>query len=176
MSVEALGLDRKPVVTLPASMTALHGFAALATAGVSAAGVTASALEGAPLVANVSTSDLRGLTPAGWGMLALPVAEFLLQKNGEAATATELREAGGVLVGRVSGDEAAQQESSISAMVPLHAVHPSTTFGELLSKFAALGVHHLWVLDDNHRPLGVITPTDVLKVRAVLGAAYSAHR
>ena len=172
MSVEALGLDRKPVVTLPASTTALHAFAAMATAGVSAAGITASSAEGAPLVANLSTSDLRGLTPAGWGMLALPIAEFLLQKNGEAATATELREAGGVLVGRVSesGDQAAQQESTISAMVPLHTVHPSTTFGVLLAKFAALGVHHLWVLDDNHRPLGVITPTDVLR------AAYSAQR
>lgn len=136
----------------------------MTTAGVSAAGIT-SAVDG-PLVANLSASDLRGLTAASWGMLALPVSEFLLQKNGEVATATELREAGGVLVGRVSPEAGgAAQESVISAIVPLHFVRPSTTFGDVLSKFDARGVHHLWVLNDDRRPLGVITPTDVLRVR-----------
>ena len=165
LSLDALGLARKPVVSVPASMVALRAFASMATAGVSAAGVT-SAADG-PLVANLSTSDLRGLTPSTWGMLALSVSEFLLQKNGEAATVTELREAGGVLVGRVSesGCTDPQEEATIAAMVPLHFVRPSTTFGELLSKFDALSVHHLWVLDENHHPVGVVTPTDVLKVR-----------
>ena len=161
MPLGALGLDRKPVITVPSTTSALAAFAVMLAAGVSAVGIT-SAADG-PLVANLSVSDLRGLTSDGWGALAQPVATFLLQKNGEVATAAELSERQ-VLVGRVSAESggAAQEPATI---VPLHAVHPSTTFGELLAKFDARGVHHMWVLDDDQRPLGIITPTDVLKVR-----------
>ncbi len=59
-SLHELKLDRKPVMTVPATMPALHAFAAMARAGVSAAGVTAG--EGGPLGANLSAR--RALTPA----------------------------------------------------------------------------------------------------------------
>ena len=163
-SLEALGLARKPVVTVPADTSALAAFAAMLAAGVSAVGIT-SAING-PLVANLSVTDLRGLTAGGWGTLEQPIAEFLLQKNGEMAIAIELSERQ-VLVGRMSVESGGALAQEV---VPLHFVRPSTTFGELLAKFDARGVHHLWVLDDEQRPVGIVTPTDVLKVRCLAAA------
>jgi hypothetical protein len=53
MSLAELRLERKShVVTLPGTTPALHALAAMATARVSAVGITAS--EGGPLIANLS--------------------------------------------------------------------------------------------------------------------------
>jgi len=142
LPLDAVGLAMKRVVTLPASTTALQAFAAMAAAGVSAAGITSAV--GGPLVANLSASDLRGITASGWGLLALPVTDFIMQQNSKAAP---------------------DAHGSGAAISPLHSVRPSSTLGDALAKFDARGVHHLWVLDDDHKPLGIITPTDVLKVR-----------
>lgn len=51
--------------------------------------MTAAPGKGAPLLANLSVSDLRGLTPETFGLLALPVGEYLSVRSGKGVTPTE---------------------------------------------------------------------------------------
>ena len=102
---------------------------------------------------------MRGLTVERWGALALPVTSFLLEQNGLDAHQAEPPESGKVFVGSVA------EGAALSSVVPLHTVSSSATFSDLLAIFQRQGVHHVWVTDDAGAPVGVITPTDVLRVR-----------
>ncbi len=76
-------------------------------------------------------SDLRGLTADSWGLLALPVTEFLVRQN--AVPPTVAPPASNVFVGHVAGEGGVRPVAAgeqLSAVVPLHAVRPSARFGE----------------------------------------------
>lgn len=180
-TLEELGLAAKPVLTATAATPALQVFAAMARSRVSSAGITTS--EGDALVANMSArcaascthqvlagclvanqldacawyrSDLRGLTSEQWGALALPVSEFLLRQNSVPVTEAEVPTSK-AFVGNAS-------EGELRAVVPLVTVQPTTTFERALELFNTRSLHHLWVVDADDKPVGVITPTDVLRL------------
>jgi len=69
------------VVTAPWDASALECFATMRARGVSAVGVVDQAGE---LVANLSASDLRRLDARSFRLLALPVAEFISRRKGDA--------------------------------------------------------------------------------------------
>ncbi len=137
----------------------------------SAVGVTAQ--PGGPLVANLSASDLRGLTPERWGMLALPVAEFLVQQHGVAlpSVAAAMMEAPPdrpkIYVGVARARGGGEEPQELTSYVAVITVGPSTLLGGVLEALAENSVHHVYVTDDEDRPIGIITPTDVLKVRTL---------
>eukprot|EP00879_Flechtneria_rotunda_P027307 GHRR01029251.1.p1 GENE.GHRR01029251.1~~GHRR01029251.1.p1 ORF type:complete len:217 (-),score=88.02 GHRR01029251.1:250-900(-) len=81
--IQILGLvkpekTRQMVVLEPHTPTLL-AYEKMATAGVTGAPVVSAAGE---LIANLSISDIRGIQPDHFGVLALPVAEFLAVKHG----------------------------------------------------------------------------------------------
>lgn len=113
---------------------AVVGFQRMAANGVSAVAVVDA--EGA-LYATLSASDVRRMMAASASLLpetlSLPVERFLLAQAA----------AGGVR--------------------PPLAVSVSTPLSALAAKMALFRVHRLWVVDDLHRPIGVITPADLFK-------------
>lgn len=136
-------------------------------------------------------SDLCGLTAERWGALALPVAEFLLQQRGDAPPPGVPTEGTRVMLGRVVAGGAGPE---LREVVAVHTVSASATLGQardgcgcgcdgrtrarlraltrsgppqVLEAFTQRSVHHLWVVaGDAAVPVGVVTPTDVLRVRA----------
>ena len=155
-TVSCLGLvspSRPRVVCVEPSMPAHAAFAQLFAANVSAAGVVDS--DGV-LVANLSISDMRRLEPSHFSVLALPVTQFLAHTAGLSDAALGVSPAGGV------------------GLRPPVSISPTTTFRELLRLLGGSRPrsHRVYVCEDL-RPVGIITPTDVLRTLVRLDSDIS---
>ena len=134
-------------------------FAVMYSNKVSAVGVVAPGSE--QLIANLSASDMRRLQVHHFRALALPVSEFLSQTGGVADTAVSTP-------GRAPGQsfmEFARAGAGVRAPI---AITPATPFLRVLELLGAGSprVHRVYITEEG-RPIGVITPTDVLRFLAV---------
>ena len=194
------------VVTAPWNATALECFKLMRDRNVSALGVVDDAGE---LVANLSASDLRRLDRESFRLLALPVAEFISRRKGDAIGRRDapFAEARGLDEldmndaeegAAVLADAAARaREDDIFAQAPgarlenaessrvfrsprslgvdtldrtfveLVFARKSTSLRKALSLFVRHGIHHVYVVDDDDKPVAVLTPTDILRLFAV---------
>ena len=194
------------VVTAPWNATALECFKLMRDRNVSALGVVDDAGE---LVANLSASDLRRLDRESFRLLALPVAEFISRRKGDAigrrdAPFAEARRLDELDMNdaeegaAVLADAAARaREDDIFAQAPgarlenaessrvfrsprslgvdtldrtfveLVFARKSTSLRKALSLFVRHGIHHVYVVDDDDKPVAVLTPTDILRLFAV---------
>jgi CBS domain-containing protein len=134
--------------------TALEAFRKLAVSGVHAIGITgAGSVGGQPqhgeagrLLYNLSASDLRGVTPDTVHLLREPVEVFL----------------------------ARVEESDPTRPKNLVTCFPDATLLEVMELVLRSHVHRVWVVDQQHRPIGLITLTDILSKFASFDYA-SAH-
>jgi len=219
------------VVTAPWDQPALECFKLMRDRDVSAVGVVDQTGE---LVANLSASDLRRLDARSFRLLALPVAEFISRRKGDAigrrgapfaearrvpAVETNGREyfrddtrapphpekdvdrdenvdrddnvdrdenvdASPTMSTRTDTDEKARARVSANAeektgyrpdvfpassrtFVELIFARADTTLRRVLHLMTTHGIHHVYVLDDDDRPVAVVTPTDVLRLLVV---------
>ena len=94
------------------------------------------------IVANVSVSDVRylGTLPDADidRVLALPVLAFLAEVKSTTAPAS----------------------TSLAPAV----LHPTDSFGAAVDLLATSGLHRVYVVDGDNRPVGVFTLTDVIRV------------
>ncbi len=87
-------------------------------------------------------SHSKGITPSSFANLLLPVLQYLKW----------------------------QPETSILASIQnAKSLHPVTvtewsTFEDVVLKLAATRVHRVWVVDDDNKPIGVISLGDVFRV------------
>lgn len=84
-------MKRSPV-TVPETATAVEALALMACERVSAIGVVSQ--PSGRLVASLSSTDVRGITTDRWGLLGLPVLDFIVAQYGE-RTPTPLAAAAG---------------------------------------------------------------------------------
>jgi len=99
--------------------------------------------ENGTMLGNLSVSDLRGLTVDRFSSLSHCVTEFLkISKALSRSFATVLN----------------AQLNDLRTL----AVNPGSTFEELLDLITKNRVHRAYVVDENCKPLGVITLSDVL--------------
>ena len=180
------------VVTASWDRTALECFKLMRDRNVSALGVVDRSGE---LVANLSASDLRRLDQESFRLLALPVAEFISRRKGDAigrrdapfAEARRLLERDGVdwsdfedravetskaAGGGDAGTAEAAWSSPISSdsnrtFVELVFARETTSLKKVLGLFARHGKHHVSVVDEQDAPVAVLTPTDILRLVAV---------
>ena len=207
------------VVTAPWDRPALECFKLMRDRDVSALGVVDQTGE---LVANLSASDLRRLDARSFRLLALPVAEFISRRKGDAigrrgAPFAEARrvpvvetngreyfrddtrapphpekdvdrdenvDASPTMRTRADTDEKARARVSTNAeektgnrrdvfpassrtFVELIFARADTTLRRVLHLMTTHGIHHVYVLDDDDRPVAVVTPTDVLRLLVV---------
>ena len=173
------------VVTAPWDMTALECFKLMRDKNVSAIGVVDQSSE---LVANLSASDLRRLDQESFRLLALPVAEFISRRKGDAigrrdapfAEARKMEET----IGDTKADLKSLPEQSIReffdsnrivhsprvsdrTFVELVFARTTTTLRKVLNLFSKHGIHHVYVVDDDDLPIAVLTPTDILRLFAM---------
>jgi CBS domain-containing protein len=114
------------------------------------------------LLANLSASDLRGLTPERVGALALPVGAFLLfmhPKSAREGAALTYEDA--LLDSLPAPVKEGRWEEALSGMPLVHCA-PDATLREVISVFVQYGVHRVYVCQ-GEVPVGVVTPTDVLR-------------
>ncbi|KAI8847498.1 hypothetical protein BC829DRAFT_444464 [Chytridium lagenaria] len=123
------------VVTVPVTFTAIAAFRVMYMHRVTAVAVVE---EHGGLVANLSASDLRGITAdkESLGALLLPVFEFLetrTHRNPEQIKADQIR-----------------------------VVKPSDTLSMAVGSMVKSKIHRVWVQNSNDRPIGVVTMTDAI--------------
>lgn len=114
------------------------------------------------LLANLSASDLRGLTPERFGALALSVGAFLLfmhPRNAREAAAVTYEDA--LLDSLPAPVKEGKWEEALGGM-PLICCTPATTLREIIDIFVRYGVHRVYICQ-GEVPVGVVTPTDVLR-------------
>jgi CBS domain-containing protein len=94
------------------------------------------------LVATFSASNLKGITPSSFANLLLPVVQYLKWQP---------------------------ETTFLGSLQNAKSLNPITvtewsTFEEVVFKLAATRVHRLWVVDDDNKPIGVISLGDVFRV------------
>lgn len=91
------------------------------------------------IVANFSISDLKGLTSKNFKDILMPVMEFLAKRS--------------------SQEENFRCERSLHPLT----VKRSDILEETIYKMVATRVHRLWVVDDDMKPIGTISTTDLMR-------------
>eukprot|EP00887_Chlorella_sp_A99_P000079 scaffold16.g79.t1 len=146
-SVSELGMVQgaAEVATVSAGTPVLAAFALMQRRGLSGVGVTAA--EGGPLISNLSSSDMRGLTGDRFGALALPVGSYLCLMR----------------LGGLSWDSEGRWAEVLQPL-PVLSCRPSSTLKEVIRQLVDHNRHRVYVVDDSDRAVGVVTPTDVLRL------------
>lgn len=174
-TVHQLELSTKPVLVAQANLPALEAFRKMNEENVSGVAIVDS-VDG-KLVANLSISDLRGLTPAIFGSLALPLSEFLKREEQEQEFQERMRM---VKLEQMQHKEyravpppqdyhgettATRTSATVARRAPHHALvscRSYTTVEEVIRLMLTKKVHRVYEVDDHFRPIGVVTLTDVL--------------
>ena len=152
-----LGLTPKHVVCVSADEPAIDAYAKLLQSNLAAAAVCTS---GGAVVASLHLALLNGISADKLGVLALPVGEFLALRHstvwGSASGRPPSPGAGGA-AGLSRRDTLMQQHALVS-------VTADATLGAVIDLLATRHARAVFVVDEAHKPLSVVTPTDVLRV------------
>lgn len=162
-SIADLGLltGSKPVLSVNPYDPCILAFDKMTKANVSGSPVVT---EQGEAIANLSISDLRGLTAEHFGLLALPVGEFIALKKGVQFVGYE----------GTSGErdhhsffKAKRQGTQSENNLELITVTPQASLVDVLRKCAGdhHRVHRLYVVpsEESHRIESVLTITDLLR-------------
>ena len=149
---------KKTFVAVPPATPAIEAFARMCEEHVSGVGVLD---DRGSLIANLSVSDVRCIQPEHFGILGLPVAEFLALLHG-----TSYAGFSGATPSEFASNPffAKMNEGGFRRTGPyLVTATPETRFRELLRAFCENGVHRVYVCEDGSEPVDVVTLTDVLR-------------
>jgi len=177
--LESLGLVQgaNEVITVSASTPALEVFAKMRHEKLSGVGVVDGGkqeqkhgedVEAGRLLANLSASDVRGLTQELFGSLALPLGAFLLLMHPRSSPIS------GTASGSLTWEDALLDQfpsavkeqrwaEAMRGLPPLVTCTPTSTLREVLEMLVQRGKHRVYVCDEKGRAVGVVTPTDVLR-------------
>ncbi|EFJ45381.1 hypothetical protein VOLCADRAFT_109874 [Volvox carteri f. nagariensis] len=153
-TLEELEIFEGSVFTIHASASALEAFHHMALDHKSCLGIVDNT---GKLIGNVSVSDLRFLGPQNYGLLLSTVAEFSVVIAGKGPSQEEA-----INGARVAG-AADGKWSEVLKDLPLPTLKPSGTFGQLLGTMASENLHRLYIVDEDGKPVSIVTLTDVLR-------------
>lgn len=158
--LETLGMaERRGLVTVPENLIVVECFAHMIRQDVSGVAV----VDGTGmLLGNLSASDLRCILPEHFGVLAMPVVEFLALLYPE----SEMLE-GNARVDKGSGTHPFfdwSKANSGTKSMPLVTCSKKSSLKEVMQLMSENHVHRVYLVDGSGKPLSVITVTDVLQL------------
>jgi len=154
----SIGAAPKHVVCVTTDETALDAYAAMLSAGLPAAGVlNAPVQHGGVLVGALLLDDLRTVSADTLGCLALPVGA--LKHNVVWSSAAHRPST-------TDGPSPPSRRDVLMQRAALVALRPTDTLGEALHLLVAKKARAVFIVDDASHPLGILTPTDVLRLLA----------
>jgi len=139
-SVRELGLIQKDVLTVPHSLPTIEAFKVMHQNSIHGVGVTD---EEGKLIANLSASNIKGITRRSFHLLRLSVGEFL-RRDGQ----------------------------RMWWFYPI-CVKETDSLKELILLFVATQKHRVYLVDNNEKPIGVISLTDVLNAVVTIENLHS---
>jgi len=164
-SLEELGFMQRgdPVVTVYAHEPTLTALSKMAKSGVSGAPVI---VDSGEVIANLSVSDLRALQSEHFGVLALPVAEFLALEHktayvGYSRTSSSLGDHP-----YFASDGKKKSHTLAQNDIQVYSVYRNSTLLQALKKLSEFHLHRLYVVEETQgfkRVEAVLSLTDVLQ-------------
>ncbi|GFR43787.1 hypothetical protein Agub_g4904 [Astrephomene gubernaculifera] len=164
-TLEELEIFTGSVFTIHASAPALEAFRYMAVDHKSCLGIVDNT---GKLIGNVSVGDLRFLRAQNYGLLLSPVAEFVATVWGKGPSQEE------VLAGTRVPGAAEGRWADVLKETALTTLKPSSTFGALLELMASQNLHRIYIVDEDGKPVSIVTLTDVL--REVIKPEPPVHR
>lgn len=155
-SLSELGLVQGSVNSVTADTPTLAVFALMHARKLSGVGITGE--EGGPLLGTLSMSDLRGLTPDRFGALALPIGAFVLYQGRKGISWDQ------ILLDDLPPAVQEGRWAEVLSVLPLVSVTPDTPLREAIQKLVENRKHRVWVVNGEGKAVGVVTPTDVLRL------------
>jgi len=131
--VNELGLVDELPILMSSHETALQGFRTIRLMCVNALGIID---DSGALVANLSASDVRGLTSDQLKLVKSPVLEYLRSRHPE------------------------------GKLVHVVTCNPKSTLREVILQLFTAKIHRVWVIDSATKPVGVITLSDICRTFA----------
>eukprot|EP00878_Enallax_costatus_P010411 GHUV01010866.1.p1 GENE.GHUV01010866.1~~GHUV01010866.1.p1 ORF type:complete len:449 (+),score=124.72 GHUV01010866.1:208-1554(+) len=162
-----LGWCPRPVVSLGPETSAIEAMLLMNQKQISAVAV----VDGVgKIIGNFSISEMRTIMAEHFGALALPVGEFLALEHGtEFQGYSHIHEQEVVqskghkfITDRVSRARPRTPGEEVGQALVL--VKPNAPFTEILDKIVNHRIHRVYVIDDDEKPCGVVTCTDVLRL------------
>ena len=160
-----------PPVVVGEGDTALTAFQALQSARVSGAAVIDAA---GRVVASLSASDFRVVGPGVFGSVLLPVADFLalrplITMSAAHVAAASIDEAPPPAdVAALRAQPAAAADAGVPGGTPVVTLGPSASLGDAVAALSRARVHRAWRVDDEGRPVGIVSCGDVLTAALAL--------
>lgn len=130
--LEDLGMARKPVVTVPETERAANVFKLMNVKRLSSVGVVDRA---GRIIGNTSASDLKlFIQKPSLHILRLPIVEFI-----------------NII-----------RQQDLKERIPVVSVRTTDTLGKAIGKLAATGIHRVFVVDADQKPVGVVSVSDII--------------
>eukprot|EP00854_Cymbomonas_tetramitiformis_P022762 gene22762-27482_t len=184
-TLRQLAVPTPSVSTIASTVPALQAFLHMYNVGVSALAVIDE--KTGALLGNLSASDLRGLSPAIYGCLCMPITEFWRRKFAESRFRHKMCPSSATLESSILATEddgvesqaehaqrlhervdgTADDDSSAYIQYPVSCTM-ETTLEYVISALVENNIHRIYVVDALQNPVGVVTITNVL-------ATLSAH-
>eukprot|EP00884_Botryococcus_braunii_P005065 jgi/Botrbrau1/1455/Bobra.178_3s0013.1 len=162
-TVESLGWAHGSVISITPDISAIQAVEIMREHGISGLAIVSGS---GKLMGNFSISDMRTLVSEHFGSMALPVGEFLAKEHGTEFWGVDRRAS----IDSVEARELDRFAKSDRRHVPgqevgqeLVLARSRQTFIEVLDKLVKNGLHRLYVVDEEMKPIGIITLTDVLR-------------
>eukprot|EP00882_Tetradesmus_deserticola_P002977 GHRQ01003161.1.p1 GENE.GHRQ01003161.1~~GHRQ01003161.1.p1 ORF type:complete len:423 (+),score=182.98 GHRQ01003161.1:682-1950(+) len=165
-----LGWASRPVVTVGPDVSAIEAMLLMNERQISALAI----VDGVgKIIGNFSVSEMRTIMAEHFGALALPVGEFLALEHGtEFQGYSHIHEHEVVqskghkfITDRIARARPRTPGEEVGQNLIL--VTPQATMVDIVDKIVRHRIHRVYVIDDQERPVGVVTCTDV--VRLIIG-------
>lgn len=152
LTLESLDLADTFVYSVTAETPALVAFHNMAFDMKS--GVAITDVPDGKLVGNVQAEHLRDIPVEHFAILLLPVGEFLSVISGKGPSIEEA----------LSGKKPEGTSLQCLKGLPLFSLTAKSTLGECIEMMITNGLHRVYVVDDEGKPVSVVTQTDILQL------------
>jgi len=161
------GVGMKPVVTISEDDEARDAFRRMIDDNVSCVGVTD---DQGQLVGCISNKDIhvvmRGMQKSAPAKVSAPMMAQQSKGKGRFSIAASMtsRDFFGMLAMMFVGEVRRETESNGRTHVAVCEVQPEATFKEIIDKICATGHHRVFLVDEEHRPVGLVSVADICRL------------
>jgi len=145
------GIGTWPVVAVYDTDSTWEAFRKIRSYNLSAVGVID---HDQRLLGSISSADLRGITEESFNELKLSTGEYLARRRDTTANAS------------TASPPPPPSSSSSSSSSSFYSIKPSLPVGEVIATLYKYHLHRLFVVDEQLKPLRVITLSDIIALLA----------
>eukprot|EP00798_Chlamydomonas_sp_ICE-L_P022054 gene22054-29119_t len=151
LTLESLDLADTFVYSVTADTPALVAFHNMAVDHKSGVAIVDS---DGKLIGDIAAEDLRDIPIQSFGILLLPVGEFVSIIHGQGPSVEEA----------LSGKKSESSPVELLKATPMQTCKAGSSLGEMLDLLIGHSLHRIYVVDEEGKPKSIVTQTDILQL------------